>query len=169
LRSSPSLILAIALFARVRAPRCQEQQHRSRVEDQRHRQDPGTTTPFWWGSSISPQQANYDGNSIYGNGPKGEYRQRTLPVDSFGQNPWGLYQVHGNVFEWTEDCYHNSYNGAPADGSAWLSEDWNSRVLRGGSWRNDQTNLRAANRFWNGPNVRSLSFGFRVGRTLITP
>ena len=69
----------------------------------------GTTTPFWWGSTISTSQANYDGNSTYGSGSKGEYRQKTVPVDSFQPNPWGLYQVHGNVWEWTEDCYKDSY------------------------------------------------------------
>jgi hypothetical protein len=70
------------------------------------------TTPFWWGGSISAKQANYDGNYTYGNDPKGEYRERTLPVDSFEPNPWGLYQVHGNVWEWTQDCWHDSYAGA---------------------------------------------------------
>jgi formylglycine-generating enzyme required for sulfatase activity len=57
----------------------------------------GTTTPFWWGSPITPKQANYDGNYTYGGGTKGEYRNRTVPVDSFEPNPWGLFNVHGNV------------------------------------------------------------------------
>jgi formylglycine-generating enzyme required for sulfatase activity len=60
----------------------------------------GTTTPFWWGSSIVTSQANYDGDYPYRGGPKGEYRHQTIPVDSFLPNPWGLYQVHGNVAEW---------------------------------------------------------------------
>ena len=84
----------------------------------------GTTTPFWWGSSITPEQANYDGNYTYaGGGKKGEYRQKTLPVKSFQPNPWGLYQVHGNVWEWVEDCWEDSYNGAPDDGSVWTAGD----------------------------------------------
>ena len=94
----------------------------------------GTATPFWWGSSITPEQANYNGNYVYAGGQKGEYRSKTLPVKSFKPNPWGLYQVHGNVYDWVEDCYHDSYNGAPTDGSAWTSGDCTYRVLRGGSW-----------------------------------
>jgi formylglycine-generating enzyme required for sulfatase activity len=66
----------------------------------------GTTTPFWWGSAISPQQANYNGTAdpYQGGGSKGEWRKATVPVDGFKANPWGLYNVHGNVWEWTEDC-----------------------------------------------------------------
>src|SRR5262245_32906810 len=64
----------------------------------------GTTTPFWWGSSISTSQANYHGNYTYAGSPKGEHRGKPLPVDSFAPNPWGLYNVHGNVREWVHDC-----------------------------------------------------------------
>jgi formylglycine-generating enzyme required for sulfatase activity len=96
----------------------------------------GTTTPFWWGSSITPTQANYDGNYVYaGGGSKGVYRKGTVPAGSFDANPWGLYNVHGNAWQWTADCYHDSYNSAPADGSAWTTGDCSSgRVVRGGSW-----------------------------------
>jgi formylglycine-generating enzyme required for sulfatase activity len=126
----------------------------------------GTTTPFWWGSSISPQQANYDGNSAYNNGAKGEYRKQTVPVDSFQPNSWGLYQVHGNVWEWTEDCYKDSYAGAPTDGSASTSGDCGRRVLRGGSWFHLPQILRSANRDRNTTDDRLDLIGFRVGRTL---
>jgi formylglycine-generating enzyme required for sulfatase activity len=126
----------------------------------------GTTTPFWWGTSISPQQANYDGTSIYGNGPKGEYRQRTVPVDSFAPNPWGLYQVHGNVWEWTQDCWNASYTGAPSDGSAWTTGDCSRGVVRGGSWIYSPQLLRSAVRNGVTPDNRGNNLGFRVGRTL---
>ncbi|MGD0026303.1 MAG: SUMF1/EgtB/PvdO family nonheme iron enzyme [Xanthobacteraceae bacterium] len=129
----------------------------------------GTTTPFWWGNSISTSQANYNGDLTYGNGVKGEKRGRTVPVDSFAPNPWGLYQVHGNVWDRTEDCYHDSYQGVPADGSAWTSGDCNLRVVRGGSWYDNPASLRSANRGRNTTGFRSSNLGFRVGRTLLAP
>jgi formylglycine-generating enzyme required for sulfatase activity len=124
----------------------------------------GTTTPFWWGSSITTQEANYNGNYTYAGGAKGEYQQRTLPVESFRPNPWGLYQVHGNVWEWVEDCWHDSYAGTPEDGAAFATVDCRIRVVRGGSWFNVPRLLRAAFRFGNAD--RGNRFGFRVGRTL---
>jgi len=126
----------------------------------------GTSTPFWWGTSISTGQANYNGNYTYGGGPKGEYRQKTVPVDSFAANPWGLYNVHGNVWEWVQDCWNGSYNGAPVDGSAWPTGDCGRRVLRGGSWSYVPGGLRAAVRSGDSSGVRYVNIGFRVGRTL---
>ena len=125
-----------------------------------------TQTPFWWGASITTRQANYDGNYAYNGGPKGEYRQRTLPVDTFEPNPWGLRQVHGNLWEWVEDCYANSYVGAPSDGSAWVTGDCSRRVLRGGSWLVNPWDLRSARRNWYYSNFRFNFYGFRVARTL---
>ena len=90
----------------------------------------GTNTPFWWGNSISTSQANYDGKP-YGVRTNGENRGRTVPADSFAPNPWGFYQVHGNIYEWTEDCWNDNYNGAPVDGSAWISGDCSRRTIRG--------------------------------------
>jgi formylglycine-generating enzyme required for sulfatase activity len=130
----------------------------------------GTSTSFWWGSAITTSQANYDPRGSYdGNGGIEEpYRQRTEPVDAFEPNPWGLYQVHGNVWEWTQDCYHGSYNGAPTDGSAWTSEDCSLRILRGGSWNFSPSYLRAAHRLAGTPDNRVFgnAVGFRVGRSL---
>jgi len=124
-----------------------------------------TATAFWWGNSISPQQANYNGTSNYNNGPKGEWRKKTVPVDQFEPNPWRLYQVHGNVYEWTEDCWNDNYNGAPSDGTAWMTGGCDTHVIRGGSWVNAPWFLRAAHRsrhIHNDPFV----IGFRVARTL---
>jgi formylglycine-generating enzyme required for sulfatase activity len=123
----------------------------------------GTTTPFWWGSSISTSQANYDGTK--GRKPTGELRGRTLPVDSFAPNPWGLYQVHGNVWDWVEDCWNESHNGAPADGSARPSGECSRRVIRGGDLGSGASQLRAAFRAWTDAELR-LGNGFRVARTL---
>jgi formylglycine-generating enzyme required for sulfatase activity len=126
----------------------------------------GTTTPFWWGASISTSQANYDGNYTYGSGSKGEFRAKTVPVDTFQPNAWGLYQMHGNVYDWVEDCYLDSYAGAPTDGSAWVSGDCSRRVLRGGSWNINPGYLRAAYRNWYSSGYRDSNVGFRLGRTL---
>ena len=129
----------------------------------------GTKTPFWWGSSISTGQANYDGSYTYDNGAESEYRARTLPVDSFLPNPWGLYQVSGNVYELTQDCYHDDYEGAPTDGSAWTAETCSERSVRGGSWSSLPGNLRSGSRGRVSATHRSNGLGFRVARTLVAP
>jgi formylglycine-generating enzyme required for sulfatase activity len=127
----------------------------------------GTVSPFWWGSTVSPSQANYDGTAdVYKGGEKGEYRRKTLPVKSFQPNPWGLYQVHGNIWEWVEDCWNGSYNGAPADGSAWIIENCSSHVLRGGSWGIGPKMLRAASRTPYFAVYRDAYTGFRVARPI---
>lgn len=128
----------------------------------------GTMTPFWWGISITPDQANYDGHFVYkGGGEKGEYRHRTVPVNSFQANPWGLYQVHGNVWEWTEDCWNNNHNGASADGSARTTGLCDRRVLRGAPWSSNPHFLRSAFRFGGTTDLRYDYFGFRLARTLV--
>jgi formylglycine-generating enzyme required for sulfatase activity len=123
----------------------------------------GTTTPFHFGETISPELANYDGNYTYASGSKGIYREQTTEVGSFPANAFGLYDMHGNVWEWCADHWHDSYDGAPADGSVWLSENANnSRMLRGGSWYNNPEFCRSAFRDYNMPGVRYDSYGFRV-------
>ncbi len=126
----------------------------------------GTTTPFHTGSTIATSQANYDGNYTYGNGRTGEYREKTVLVGSFNANTYGLYDVHGNVWEWVEDCWNVSYRGSPSDGSAWERGDCGGRVLRGGSWSFRPRNLRSANRIRINPGDRDDGNGFRVARTL---
>jgi formylglycine-generating enzyme required for sulfatase activity len=129
-----------------------------------------TQTAFWWGKSISTSQANYDGNYSYNGSAKGTYHQATVPVSSFGANPFGLYNVHGNVWEWTEDCFHDNYSGAPSDGSAWTTGcSITARVLRNGSWNDYPVILRSANRDRESPDGRNHLLGFRLARTLFTP
>lgn len=128
----------------------------------------GTTTPFWWGTSISTNQANYNG-SPFAQGGKGQDRGHTVPVDSFEPNPWSLYQVHGNIYEWVEDCWIAGYGGAPADGSAQTDGDCRYRVIRGGSWDYDPEFLRSASRLGWIAETRDIWLGFRVGRTLLAP
>jgi formylglycine-generating enzyme required for sulfatase activity len=90
----------------------------------------------------------------------------TSPVGSFAANGFGLYDMLGNAWQWTEDCYHENYNGAPSDGSAWATGDCSRRVLRGGSWDNFPRVLRSANRIRGTADLRDYFYGFRVGRTL---
>ncbi len=124
----------------------------------------GTTTPFHFGEMITTDVANYDGNYTYNNGPKGEYREATTPVDQLAYaNAWGLSDMHGNVWEWCQDHWHENYEGAPPDGRAWLSEDEDARrVLRGGSWILNPRYCRSAYRNVNYPREANGDFGFRV-------
>ena len=127
----------------------------------------GSTSPFWWGKAISPNQANYDGSHVYeGGGSKGEYRGRTVLVDSFKPNPWGLYNVHGNVWEWTEDCWNDSHRGNPGDGRARETGICSRRVVRGGALFLAPRTLRSAHRFWLSSDIRYNDYGFRIAKTL---
>jgi formylglycine-generating enzyme required for sulfatase activity len=130
----------------------------------------GTTTPFSFGRTITPSQANYDGNYTYAGGAKGVYRKRTVEVGSLPANLWGLHEMHGNVWEWLEDVWHDSYSDAPVDGSAWTEgEGLNSdrrRVVRGGSSYNYPRGCRSAFRGSFEPDDRNNFLGFRLARTL---
>jgi formylglycine-generating enzyme required for sulfatase activity len=110
----------------------------------------GTTTTFSTGATITTKQANFNGNFTYGSSTKGEYRQKTVEVGSLkSPNAFGLHDMHGNVWEWVEDCWIDSYKGAPSDASARTTACTESsrRVLRGGSWGDYPVNLRSAYRF----------------------
>lgn len=123
----------------------------------------GTTTPFHFGPTITTDLANYNGNYVYRAGPKGAYREQTTDVDSFPANAFGLYDMHGNVWEWCQDVYHNSYEGAPSDGSPWIEVgDQDSRVLRGGSWFSDPVYCRSAFRHGVSRDLFNDTAGFRV-------
>ncbi|MEB3342693.1 bifunctional serine/threonine-protein kinase/formylglycine-generating enzyme family protein [Okeania sp.] len=123
----------------------------------------GTRTPFYFGETITPDLVNYDGNSPYGNAPKGKYREETTDVGTFPPNAFGLYDMHGNVWEWCQDIWHDNYNEAPTDGSAWeTGGDSGSRVLRGGCWVINSGICRCA---WRGDDVADScddSRGFRI-------
>jgi formylglycine-generating enzyme required for sulfatase activity len=127
----------------------------------------GTKGAFSFGATITPEQVNYDGNYTYGRGPKGEYRERTVPVGSLPGNDWGLHEMHGNVWEWVADAYVASYADAPLDGSKAVDGDAAApRVLRGGSWNYFPRSLRSASRSRNSPDYRNGTIGFRLARTL---
>jgi formylglycine-generating enzyme required for sulfatase activity len=125
----------------------------------------GTSSLFAFGNTLSPDLANYDGNYSYNNGPKGDYREKTTPVGTFSANAFGLYDMHGNVFEWCEDPWHDSYIDAPTDGSSWLEKGTHPdalRILRGGSWFGNPGWCRSAFRFTLNAEIRDLFIGFRV-------
>jgi formylglycine-generating enzyme required for sulfatase activity len=124
----------------------------------------GTTTPFYFGNTISTELVNYYGNYTYANGVKGENRNETTPVDHFDiANAWGLYDIHGNVCQWCQDHWHSNYEGAPEDGSAWLTDNSEAnRVIRGGCWITDPRNCRSASRHDHSPDGRNFYLGFRV-------
>jgi len=144
----------------------------------------GTTTPFHLGETITTHLANYDG-SVYQQESKGQDRKQTTNVGSFPPNAFGLYDMHGNVWEWCLDHWHENYDGAPTDGSAWLDQsvlltetrerittessdsltaedEGESHVIRGGSWYFNPGYCRSAYRGGYHPDLRYLNIGFRV-------
>jgi formylglycine-generating enzyme required for sulfatase activity len=127
----------------------------------------GSATPFSTGMTISTHQANFNGNNTYGGSARGIYRQETVAVGSFQPNAFGLHDMHGNVWEWVEDCYHGNYRDAPADGSAWTTACADrSHVLRGGSWSTKPEGVRLANRAVFPSDKPDKTAGFRVARAI---
>ena len=120
-----------------------------------------TTTPFYFGESITPDLVNCNGNYPYASAPKGQYRKQTTEVGTFPPNAFGLYDMHGNVWEWCEDNWHENYINAPINGSALISlSDY--KVLRGGSWVSDPPYCRSAVRRIFNRAYGDSYIGFRV-------
>ena len=127
-----------------------------------------TTTPFHFGATLTAELANYDATATYENGPRGTYREQTTTLGSFPANAFGLYDLHGNVFEWCSDHWHESYVSAPTNGSVWLSPTKNARrIIRGGSWSYFPWYCRSASRFSDSPINRLNDVGFRVSCSTI--
>ena len=111
----------------------------------------GSSTKYSWGNGVDSSKANYD-----------RHNGKTMPVKSYATNDWGLHNMHGNVWEWTQDCWNDNYTGAPKDGSAWVEGDCNRRVKRGGSWEAGAIMMRSAVRFGGLLNKRNRNNGFRL-------
>ncbi|WP_346294105.1 formylglycine-generating enzyme family protein [Sphaerothrix gracilis] len=124
----------------------------------------GTTTPFYFGRTLTDELANYRASATYAEGPAGQFRNETTPVDHFDvANAFGLSDMHGNVYEWCQDNWHATYEGAPTDGNAWLiGGDKRYKIIRGGSWDDSPGYCRSAFRNVGNPVNRYISIGFRV-------
>jgi len=130
----------------------------------------GTTTPFYFGETITTDLVNYHGYYPYGAAPKGLSRAQTMDVGSFPPNPFGLYDMHGELCEWCSDKWHDNYDGAPIDGSSWeTGTTYDIRVQRGGSWFDYAVDCRAAGRYYNSAGSSSRFRGFRVAVALAVP
>ena len=127
----------------------------------------GTRTAFSVGDTITTEQANFDGNYTYNGSLKGVFRKGTTPAGMFAPNPWGLFDMHGNVWEWVQDTVHDNYEGAPSNGAAWeQGGDKARRILRGGSWLYAPRYLRSALRNGFSAALSNDIVGFRVARDL---
>jgi formylglycine-generating enzyme required for sulfatase activity len=122
----------------------------------------GTTTPFYFGESITPDLVNYNGEYAYAAAPKGQYREQTTDVGTFPPNAFGLYDMHGNVCEWCEDDWQENYTNAPINGSVLNSLNEITKLLRGGSWFYNPENCRSAYRCYNYLVNGNVAMGFRV-------
>jgi formylglycine-generating enzyme required for sulfatase activity len=118
--------------------------------------------PFHFGETITTDFANYAGSKAYGLGSTGIYHEKTTAVGIFYPNAFGLYDMHGNVWEWCQDHWHDNYEGAPTDGTAWLNKNNDNHLLRGGSWYDISQSCRSADRYFNSSDYRVNHVGFRV-------
>jgi len=125
----------------------------------------GTTTPFHFGETITTNLANYNAVSTYADEPKGEMSIGTTPVGQFSPNAFGLYDLHGQVWEWCLDDWHDNYEGSPTDGSAWIDDnedDSVDAVLRGGAWDEFNEDCRSASRYYHAKSQQPMIYGLRV-------
>ncbi|MEG4070745.1 formylglycine-generating enzyme family protein [Microcoleus sp. Pol11C2] len=129
----------------------------------------GTTTPFHFGETITSDLVNHNGSSPYANAPKGLNRRKTIDVGSFPPNAFGLYDMHGNVWEWCSDEWYENYNGTPTDGSSWEPGTDNIRLLRGGSWSYCAVFCRSAFRLRYWAVLKGWRWGFRVAVASVSP
>ncbi len=129
----------------------------------------GTTTPFYFGETITSDLVNHNASSPYANAPKGLNRRKTTDVGSFPPNAFGLYDMHGNVWEWCSDEWYENYNATPTDGSSWEPGTDNTRLLRGGSWIYDAVYCRSAFRLGYGAVLKGWRWGFRVAVASVSP
>jgi formylglycine-generating enzyme required for sulfatase activity len=118
----------------------------------------GTETEYWWGDRLKTRMADCKGCGY-------TYSVQPGKVGRFAPNPFGLYDMGGAVDQWVEDCWHNSYQGAPNDGSPWIEAGCSSHVIRSGSWENDASYVRTANRDHYDTEIRYPTHGFRVARS----
>lgn len=121
-----------------------------------------TTTPFAFGETLISEIANYNGKYAYDAGPKGTHRSQTTDVMSFPANTFGLYDMHGNVWEWCLDQWNGSYTAGPFDGDAWIADGTGLRPARGGSWNSHPTFCRSAYRYSVHLDNCGSVLGFRV-------
>jgi formylglycine-generating enzyme required for sulfatase activity len=126
-----------------------------------------TTTPFYCGETLTTDLANYVGEHTYRSEPQGVYRHATTEVGSFPPNAFGLYDMHGNIWEWCADTWHDDYSGSPPDGSSWQNGQSSTRVLRGGSWHEPPDLCRCAARLKQAAGEAEDLFGLRVACTLV--
>jgi formylglycine-generating enzyme required for sulfatase activity len=120
----------------------------------------GTTTPFYFGETISVDQANFNGNYTYSESKTGTYREKTVPVGSFPPNAWGLFDMHGNVWQWCQDCYEEKFT--KTDATDPVCNTGESRVIRGGSWIDNPLECRSAYRGGSRPALKHSLVGLRL-------